>query len=66
MDPAGFVKRKLCIGFVIKASALLVQMKEEDVLDMLVEDSKIFYNQVHEKIFDSFWSEMFSSVWSAS
>ena len=69
MESAGFLERRLCIAYVIKAAALIVQMEEDEVLKMIAGpngDKMFFYNEVHEKIFNALWSEMFSSVRSAS
>ena len=65
MDPAGLATRRLCAKYVAKAVAMLVLMREDEVLGMIEGpkgDSAKFYNRVHEPIFEELWTNLWSTL----
>ena len=65
MGPAGLATRRLCAVYVAKAVAMLVLMREDEVLGMIEGpkgDSAKFHNRVHEPIFEELWTNLWSTL----
>ena len=65
MGPAGLATRRLCAVYVAKAVAMLVLMREDEVVGMIEGpkgDSVKFYNSVHEPIFEELWTNLWSTL----